>query len=109
MAPSAGIVCCRAAGGGVVHVPIVGANRAYQSLMLLPRIAQLSHATRAAYVAVKSPFSPVRPFHASAALRAIDMAKVDTTHRLAELRKLMKERNVDIYSRHLVHSGRTSN
>jgi sugar phosphate isomerase/epimerase len=26
------------------------------------------------------------------------MAKVDTTERLAELRKLMKERNVDIYS-----------
>jgi|TARA_R110002003_G_scaffold159_2_gene13740 sugar phosphate isomerase/epimerase len=26
------------------------------------------------------------------------MAKVDTTARLAELRKLMKERNVDVYS-----------
>lgn len=26
------------------------------------------------------------------------MAKVDTTERLAELRKLMKERNVDVYS-----------
>ena len=26
------------------------------------------------------------------------MSKVDTTERLAELRKLMKERNVDIYS-----------
>jgi hypothetical protein len=29
------------------------------------------------------------------------MAKVDTTARLAELRKLMKERNVDIYSMHV--------
>jgi hypothetical protein len=28
------------------------------------------------------------------------MAKVDTTARLSQLRKLMKERNVDIYSRH---------
>jgi Xaa-Pro aminopeptidase len=28
------------------------------------------------------------------------MAKVDTTERLAKLRKLMKERNVDIYSMH---------
>lgn len=27
------------------------------------------------------------------------MSKVDTTQRLADLRKLMKERNVDIYSR----------
>jgi Xaa-Pro aminopeptidase len=26
------------------------------------------------------------------------MSKVDTTERLAELRKLMKKRNVDIYS-----------
>jgi Xaa-Pro aminopeptidase len=67
--------------------------------MLLPRILGRSHATAAAYVAAKTPFSPVRPFHASAALRAIDMSKVDTTQRLADLRKLMKERNVDIYSR----------
>jgi hypothetical protein len=29
------------------------------------------------------------------------MAKVDTTARLAELRKLMKEHNVDIYSTHV--------
>jgi Xaa-Pro aminopeptidase len=40
-----------------------------------------------------------RALHASPALRAIDMAKVDTTERLAELRKLMKERNVDVYSK----------
>lgn len=66
--------------------------------MLLSRILGRSHATGAAYVAAKTLFSPARPFHASAALRAIDMAKVDTSHRLAELRKLMKERNVDIYS-----------
>lgn len=39
-----------------------------------------------------------RAFHTSPVLRAIDMAKVDTTERLAELRKLMKERKVDIYS-----------
>jgi Xaa-Pro aminopeptidase len=41
-----------------------------------------------------------RAFHSSPALRAIEMAKVDTTARLSQLRKLMKERNVDIYSRH---------
>jgi Xaa-Pro aminopeptidase len=41
-----------------------------------------------------------RAFHSSLTLRAIDMAKVDTTERLAKLRKLMKERNVDIYSTH---------
>ena len=84
--------------------------------MLLPRFLGRSHATAAAYVARKTPPFPVRPFYASAALRAIDMAKVDTTQRLAdllreaggsviaierlaELRKLMKERNVDIYSK----------
>ena len=66
--------------------------------MLLPRILRRSHAIAAACVAAKSPFSSTRHLHASAALRAIDMAKVDTSHRLAELRKLMKERNVDIYS-----------
>jgi hypothetical protein len=38
-----------------------------------------------------------RALHASSALRAIDMAKVDTTERLAELRRLMRERNVDVY------------
>jgi hypothetical protein len=31
------------------------------------------------------------------------MAKVDTTERLVKLRKLMKERNVDVYSDHHVH------
>ena len=67
--------------------------------MLLPHFLGRSHATAAAYVARKTPPFPVRPFHASAALRAIDMAKVDTTQRLADLRKLMKERNVDIYSK----------
>lgn len=65
--------------------------------MLLPRSLLRTHATAAAYVARK-PSIASRAFHASAALRAIDMSKVDTTERLAELRKLMKERNVDIYS-----------
>jgi Xaa-Pro aminopeptidase len=65
--------------------------------MLFPRILSRSHAT-AAYVVAKSQYLPNIAFHNSAALRVIDMAKVDTTGRLAELRKLMKERNVDIYS-----------
>ena len=65
--------------------------------MLLPRILLRTHATAAVYAA-RNPSVPSRALHASAALRAIDMSKVDTTERLAELRKLMKERNVDIYS-----------
>lgn len=66
--------------------------------MFLPRSLVRTHATTAAYVAVKRPFPATRALHVSAALRAIDMAKVDTSGRLAELRKLMKERNVDVYS-----------
>lgn len=65
--------------------------------MLLPRSLLRTHATAAAYVSRK-PSIASRAFHTSAILRAIDMSKVDTTERLAELRKLMKERNVDIYS-----------
>lgn len=65
--------------------------------MLLPRSLLRTHATAAVCVARKSP-SFFRALHTSPTLRAIDMAKVDTTERLAELRKLMKERNVDIYS-----------
>jgi Xaa-Pro aminopeptidase len=81
--------------GFVVHdVPIVGVNQTLMSRFLL----RPSHATAAAHVAARSQFLPVRAFHASPALRVIDMAKVDTTERLAKLRKLMKERNVDIYS-----------
>ena len=67
--------------------------------MFLPRFLRRTHATPAAYVAVKHPFPAARALHISATLRAIDMAKVDTTERLAELRKLMKERNVDVYSK----------
>ena len=65
--------------------------------MLLPRSLLRTHAIAVVYVARK-PSIASRAFHASVALRAIDMSKVDTTERLAELRKLMKERNVDIYS-----------
>ncbi|KAJ4987464.1 xaa-pro aminopeptidase [Stagonosporopsis vannaccii] len=64
--------------------------------MLLPRSLLRTHATAAVYAA-RNPSVTTRTLHASAALRAIDMSKVDTTGRLAELRKLMKERNVDIY------------
>ncbi|KAJ4367040.1 hypothetical protein N0V83_007570 [Neocucurbitaria cava] len=65
--------------------------------MFLPRLLRRTHATPASYVAVKHPFPAARALHITATLRAIDMAKVDTTERLAELRKLMKERNVDVY------------
>lgn len=65
--------------------------------MLLPRSLLRTHATASAYAARTNPVF-TRPFHASARFRAIDMSKVNTTERLAELRKLMKERKVDIYS-----------
>lgn len=64
--------------------------------MLLPRSLLCRHATAAVYAA-RTSLTTSRAFHASAALRAIDMSKVNTTERLAELRKLMKERKVDIY------------
>ena len=88
---------------GVVHTVAIPTDHrrepACHSSMLFPRILRRSHATTTVYVAAKTPPPPRLLFHASAALRAIDMAKVDTSHRLAELRKLMKERNVDIYSK----------
>ena len=69
-----------------------------RKLDMLSRLLRRTHATAAAHVGVKHPLLASRAFHSSPALRAIDMAKVDTTERLAELRKLMKERNVDVYS-----------
>jgi Xaa-Pro aminopeptidase len=59
---------------------------------MLPRLLRRTH------VAVQHPLRASRALHTSPVLRAIDMAKVDTTERLAQLRKLMKERNVDVYS-----------
>jgi hypothetical protein len=64
------------------------------------KLDMLTRLLRRTHVAVKHPLLASRAFHTSPALRAIDMAKVDTTERLAELRKLMKERNVDVYSTH---------
>ena len=81
---------------GVLHVPNMGATS--QIFMCLPRFLRRTHATAAAYVVARSRPLAVRAIHASVALRAIDMAKVDSTARLAELRKLMKQRNVDVYS-----------
>jgi hypothetical protein len=45
-------------------------------------------------------FIPIayRPFSVSRLLRQIDMETVDTSKRLAQLRSLMKENKVDIYS-----------
>jgi Xaa-Pro aminopeptidase len=60
---------------------------------------------RRTHVAVKRSLPAPKAFHTSPTLRAIDMAKVDTTERLAELRKLMKERNVDVYSTHVQDRG----
>lgn len=67
--------------------------------MFVARHLQRTHATAAAHVAVQALTSPLaaRALHTSPTLRALDMAKVDTTERLAHLRRLMKERNVDIY------------
>jgi hypothetical protein len=65
----------------------------------------LTRLLRRTHVAGKLSLPVPRAFHSSPALRAIDMAKVDTTERLGQLRKLMKERNVDIYSTHRSRAG----
>jgi Xaa-Pro aminopeptidase len=65
---------------------------------MIPRLWGRTHATVAAHVVARPARLAARALHSSPALRAIDMAKVDTTERLAELRKLMKARNVDVYS-----------
>ena len=65
---------------------------------MISRLWSRPLATNAAHVALRLSVSASRAFHSSPLVRAIDMAKVDTTERLAELRKLMKERNVDVYS-----------
>ena len=66
--------------------------------MLFSRFLGRSHATPAAYAAKRLPIHSPRAFHASAILRLLDMEKVNTSDRLAELRKLMKEHQVDVYS-----------
>jgi hypothetical protein len=65
----------------------------------------LTRLLRRTHVAGKLSLPVPRAFHSSPALRAIDMAKVDTTERLGQLRKLMKERNVDIYSTYRSRAG----
>jgi hypothetical protein len=65
------------------------------------KLAMLARLLRCPPVRVAVPHAlppAARALHTSSALRAIDMAKVDTTERLAQLRRLMKERNVDVYS-----------
>ncbi|KAF2474326.1 putative Xaa-Pro aminopeptidase P [Lindgomyces ingoldianus] len=68
--------------------------------MLAGRFLLRSHAKSAAwsYVVPRARAVFLRAFHLSpAACTAVDMEKVNTTARLAELRKLMKDRQVDIY------------
>lgn len=68
-------------------------------MLLFPRFFLRTHATHAAHAAKRLPSaSSHRAFHASAVLRLLDMEKVNTSERLAELRKLMKEHHVDVYS-----------
>ena len=69
-----------------------------EAFMLSSRFLQRTHATHAAFVATRLPFHSQRTFHASAVLRLLDMEKVNTSERLAELRKLMKEQQIDVYS-----------
>ncbi|KAL5380159.1 hypothetical protein DPSP01_007959 [Paraphaeosphaeria sporulosa] len=65
--------------------------------MLLSRSLLRTHATPAAHAARRLPFPCQRAFHASAIRRLLDMEKVNTSERLAELRKLMQERQIDVY------------
>ena len=67
-------------------------------LMLVARCLRRPHAIVTAYAAAQASIPVARALHSSPLLRALDMAKVDTTERLAALRTLMRERNVDIYS-----------
>ena len=69
------------------------------SFMLLSRFFCRTQATPAAYAARSLPFHSQRAFHASAIRRLLDMQQVNTSERLAELRKLMKEHQVDVYSK----------
>ncbi|CAI6333293.1 unnamed protein product [Periconia digitata] len=57
----------------------------------------LTRTTSAAYVVRSSSAVFNKFFHSSPVRYAIDMDKVNTTERLAELRKLMKERSIDVY------------
>jgi hypothetical protein len=66
--------------------------------MLFSRFLQRTHATTAAYAARRLPFRCPRAFHASAVRRLLDMEKVNTSARLTELRRLMHERQIDVYS-----------
>jgi len=61
----------------------------------------LTHASLAtAYVVARPPTLILRAFHSARTLRTAvyDMEKVNTTQRLAELRKLMKQHQIDVYS-----------
>ncbi|KAF2637659.1 putative Xaa-Pro aminopeptidase P [Massarina eburnea CBS 473.64] len=65
--------------------------------MLLSRFFRCTHATPAVHVVRRSNTPFTRAFHACPIRHAIDMAKVNTSERLAELRKLMKARSIDVY------------
>lgn len=92
----------RKADGGPRLVGAAGCMQACRrsSSMLLPRLLLRTPAIRAAYVVAAGPHHAFRAFHASCLRRAIDMEKVNTTERLAELRRLMQERHIDVYSMH---------
>lgn len=65
-----------------------------------PPTSAFSHATQPARIvttrlAIAAPSFVCR---ASYSQRPSDMETVDTSSRLSELRKLMKERNIDVYS-----------
>lgn len=66
--------------------------------MLLSRFLLHTHATPAAYATRSLTFRCQRAFHAPAIRRLLDMEKVNTSERLAALRKLMQERQIDVYS-----------
>ncbi len=83
---------------GIDHVPILGGAGSSESMILSGRLLRRARATAVPCVAPKHLCPAHRTFYASAILRAVDMAKVDTTERLAELRKFMTEHNVDVYS-----------
>ena len=70
-------------------------------MMFALRLSTTLAALKSSYVAAAAPVVLNRAFHSSPAHRSTiaDMVeKVHTTERLGELRKLMKEHKIDVYS-----------
>jgi Xaa-Pro aminopeptidase len=81
-------------------------------LMLAAGFLLRSHASASSYVLTRpAALVLTRAFHSSSILRSLAamVEKVHTTERLAELRKHMRERNIDVYSTYGTYDSRRKN